>query len=49
MLNKVLYIVTDLNIIDKLKKVGVTNFLFPLKDFCVGFNNTFTLDEIEDN
>jgi len=49
MLNKVLYIVTDLNIIDKLKKVGVTNFLFPLKDFCVGFNDTYTLDEIEDN
>ena len=46
--NKLLYIVKDINNIDNLKKVGVKNFLFPLKDFCVGFNNTYSIDEIED-
>ena len=47
MINKLLYIVNDKKIIDDLKKVGVKNFLFPLKDFCVGFNNTYDFDEIE--
>lgn len=47
MINKLLYIVNDKEIIDDLKKVGVKNFLFPLKDFCVGFNNTYDFDEIE--
>ena len=47
--NKILYIVKNIDNISDLKKVGVENFLFPLKDFCVGFNNTFRLDEIKDN
>lgn len=47
MINKLLYIVNDKKIIEDLKKVGVKNFLFPLKDFCVGFNNTYDFDEIE--
>lgn len=47
MINKLLYIVNDKEIIDDLKKVGVKNFLFPLKDFCVGFNNTYDFGEIE--
>ena len=48
MLNKILYTITDINLISKLKKVGIENFLFPLKDFCVGFNNTYSMDEIKD-
>ena len=47
--NKLLYIVKKLDNIDNLKKVGVENFLFPLKDFCVGFNNTYTLDDIDED
>ena len=47
MINKLLYIVNNKEIIDDLKKVGVKNFLFPLKDFCVGFNNTYDFDKIE--
>lgn len=49
MLNKILYIITDLNIVDKLKEVGVTNFLFPLKGFCVGYENTFDINEIKED
>ena len=47
--NKLLYIVNNIDLIDNLKKVGVENFLFPLKDFCVGFNNTYNLDEIDED
>lgn len=47
MLNKLLYIVNNKEIIEDLKKVGAMNFLFPLKGFCVGFNNTYDFDEIE--
>ena len=48
-INKILYIVKNKEIISKLKKVGVENFLFPLKGFCVGFLNDYELSEIEDN
>ena len=47
--NKILYIVNNVNLINDLKKVGINNFLFPLKDFCVGFNETYNLDEVEEN
>lgn len=47
--NKLLYIVNNLELILKLKKVFVSNFLFPLKDFCVGFENTYNLEEILDD
>ena len=49
MQNKILYIVNNINLVGDLKKVSINNFLFPLKDFCVGFNDTYTLDEIEEN
>ena len=49
MQNKILYIVNNINLIGDLKKVSINNFLFPLKGFCVGFNDTYTLDEIEEN
>ncbi len=48
-LNKLLYIVTEKEYLSDLKKVDVKNFLFPLKDFCVGYPNTYDIDEIEEN
>lgn len=49
-LSNLLVTVNNLDIIDDLKKVGVTTFLFPLKDYTVGFPNTFCITEIkEDN
>lgn len=33
--------------IEEYKKVGITTFLFPLQDFCVGYESEFTLKEIE--
>lgn len=47
--NKFLYIVTNKDIVNKLKKVGIDNFLFPLKDFCVGFQEPFSIEEITDS
>jgi len=46
--NNYLVTVNNLDIIEKLKKVGVTAFLFPLKDYTVGFPNTYTLEEIKE-
>lgn len=34
---------------NKLEKVSFGDFLFPLKNFCVGISKTFTLEEIPDN
>ena len=47
--NNYLVTVNNLDIIEKLKKVGVTAFLFPLKDYTVGFPNTFEISEIKAN
>lgn len=49
MINKLLYIVNNKEIIKELKKVGVENFLFPLKDFCVGFNDTYDINEMDND
>ncbi|MBE6155796.1 MAG: hypothetical protein E7164_03460 [Firmicutes bacterium] len=50
MKNNVLFTVTNLNIIDKLKDLGISNFVYPLSFFCVGVPKTFELKEItEDN
>lgn len=45
------YIVTINNIsdIEKLKSLGITNYAFPLKGFCVGMPNTFLSEEIKEN
>ena len=45
-LNNFLITITNLNIIEPLKKARISNFLFPLKQFCVGIEKTFTLNEI---
>lgn len=47
--NKFLVIITELNQIDLFKKARITNFLFPLKDFCVGFPITFSIADIKEN
>ena len=48
--NKYLVTVNNLEIINDLKKVGITTFLFPLKGYTVGFPSTFEISEIkEDN
>ena len=46
--NKLLVVITDLKQLSILKKARITNFLFPLKDYCVGYPNTFRLEEIEE-
>lgn len=46
--DKFLVVITNLNQIEICKKARITNFLFPLKDFCVGFPKTFELSEIEE-
>lgn len=45
-LNNFLVTVNNLDIIEKLKKVGVSTFLFPLKDYCVGFPTTYNISDI---
>ena len=44
--NKFLITINDINDINKLKELGVTNYVFPLKNFCVGIPNTFLVSEI---
>lgn len=35
--------------IKKLKELGINNYAFPLKDFCVGMPNTFLVSEIKED
>ncbi len=46
MKDKILVQVDSISKIEKLQKLGITNFLLPLMDYSVGYN-TFTLEEIE--
>ena len=46
--DQILITITDLKIIDELKKLGISNYVFPLKGFCVGIPNTFYVDEIKE-
>lgn len=45
MISKIILTIDALKYIDDYREVGITTFLFPLKDYCVGYN-TYTLDEI---
>jgi len=47
--NKLLVTINKLEDIKKLKELGITNYVFPLKDFCVGIPNTFFVSEIPCN
>ena len=44
--NKILIYVDNLDYVSEYRKAGVSAFLFALKDYCVGYENTYTLDEI---
>lgn len=44
--NKLLVTINKLEDIKKLKELGITNYVFPLKNFCVGIPNTFFVSEI---
>lgn len=46
--NKLLVTITNDNQIELYKKARITNFLFPLKNFCVGIEKTFSISEIEE-
>lgn len=49
MKNNVLFTVTNLDLIEKLKGLGINNFVYPLTFFCVGMPNTFELKDIKEN
>ena len=44
--NKILITINDLKDLEKLKELGITHYVFPLKNFCVGIPNTFLVSEI---
>ncbi len=46
MTNNYLLLVTDKDLVSKLKDKSNITFLFPVKDFSVGFSNPFSLEEI---
>ena len=46
--NKLFVIITELDQIEICKKARVTNFLFPLSHFSVGYPNTFSLKDIKE-
>lgn len=45
--SKILLNISNLDDIEEYKKLGITNFLFPLKDYSVGYKD-FSFDEIKD-
>ena len=47
-MNKILLLVDNPELVEELKKESNVTFLFPLKDFSIGFKNTFALDEIKE-
>ena len=48
MKSKIILVIDNLDIIEKAKKVGLSTFLFPLKNYSVGFNNDFKIDDIKE-
>lgn len=46
MKNKIIINVNNINDIDDFKKVGITTFLFALKNYCVGYEKEFDIEEI---
>ena len=48
MKSKIIINVEKISDIDDYKKVGITTFLFALKGFCVGYENEFTIDEVNE-
>ena len=48
MKNNVLFTVTNIGLIEKLKGLGINNFVYPLSFFCVGIPNTFAIEDIKE-
>ncbi len=46
--NNILLLVQDLNLVSSLKKENAITFLFPIKDYAIGFPKTFSIDEIKE-
>ena len=44
----IILLIDNLNIITKAKEVGITTFLFPVKDFTVGYEVTFNISDIKE-
>ena len=44
--SKLLVRINNLSEIEEYKKVGISNFLFPLEGYSIGYNS-FTLDELK--
>lgn len=44
--NKILIVVTDINLINEYKKLGINKYVFPIEGFTVGIPNTFLYNEI---
>lgn len=44
--NNILITINNFEDMNKLKRLGITKYVFPLKDFCVGIPNTFSVSEI---
>lgn len=45
-LEKILVIVDNFELINSLKEEGINSFVYPLKDYAVGFNNYYNIEEI---
>lgn len=45
MISKIILVLDNPDYLNDYRKVGITTFLFPLKEFCVGYND-YTLEEI---
>lgn len=48
MKNNVLFTVTDLKLITRLKEKGIDRFVYPLSFFCVGIPKTFSIEDIKE-
>lgn len=49
MKNKIFVIINNFDDIKRLKELGINNYVYPLKDYCVGIPNTFFGDEIKED
>lgn len=49
MKNKFLVTINRIEDINELKELGITRFVYPLDEFCVGIPNTFLLSEIKED
>lgn len=47
--NKILITINSVEDIEEYSKLGITNYVFPLKGFCVGIPNTFLIASIPNN